>query len=253
MTSQQYQGMTTPGLHGRELKAVIFDVDGTLYRQTPIRRTMLRRLFGLVVASPRHGAQTLRVLRAYRQAQEALRAGVVAGGIADAQIRLASERTNVDVDAVVQCVTKWMEEEPLASLQSCVQPGALEFLRRCRVKGLQLAALSDYPAEAKLRALGMTELFAVVRCAQSPDVNVFKPNPRGLHVILERLGLLAAECLYVGDRADVDAATAESAGMRCAILTGRSKPPARSTYTQVASFSQLHDLLWPGEAHASVR
>ena len=40
-----------------------------------------------------------------------------------------------------------------------IQPGLTEFLRACKVRGLRLGVLSDYPAEAKLRALGVAELF----------------------------------------------------------------------------------------------
>jgi HAD superfamily hydrolase (TIGR01549 family) len=235
----------TSWIRSRDLKAVIFDIDGTLYRQTPVRRAMLGRLLRSAVVSPSQGAQTVRILRAYRRAQEALRAGPVPGGVAAAQIRMACEQTKIDSATVVQCVTRWMEEEPLPFLGRWVQPGALELLHECRARGLKVAALSDYPAEAKLRVLGMTDLFDLVLCAQAPEVDVFKPHPRGLLAILDRLGVSAPECLYVGDRVDVDAATADAAGMSCAILTGRRTADGPRTYLPVASHSQLQELLWP--------
>ena len=240
-------------MQSRGLKAVIFDVDGTLYDQTPVRRAMLARLLAMLATHPRRGVQTIRVLRAYRRAQETLRSGPIDGDVASAQIRLASERTHVDEDVVVQCVTRWMEEEPLGLLAPCVRPGAIELLRECRSRGLRLAALSDYPAEAKLKALGMADLFDLVLCAQTPEVNIFKPHPRGLLVILERLGVNAAECLYVGDRIDVDAATAHAAGMDCAILTRRSAHAPRSNYVPVAGHPQLQQLLWPREVRPEER
>ena len=215
------------------LKAVVFDIDGTLYRQPPVRRAMLGRLLASAVAHPRRGAETFRVLQAYRRAQETLRGAPVAGGVAAAQIRLACDQTNVDAETVSRYVTRWMEEEPLALLPRCVQPGALALLHECRARGLRLAALSDYPAEAKLHALGMTGLFDLVLCAQAPEVNVFKPHPRGLLAILERLDTNAAECLYVGDRADVDAAAADAAGVACAIVTTRRR--ARDTPSYIYS------------------
>lgn len=228
-----------------ELKAIIFDIDGTLYRQSPIRRAMLVRLAALLVAQPRRGAQTLRVLRAYRRAQEVLRSAPAAGDIAAAQIRLVSEHTRVAPETVIQYVSRWMDEEPLPLLARCVQPGAHALLRECRARGLRIAALSDYPAAAKLHALGMTHLFDVVMCAQAPDVNVFKPHPRGLLAVLDRLGARAAECLYVGDRVDVDAVAAAAAGMRCAILTRRRPRDANHAYLAVATLSQLQEILWP--------
>jgi putative hydrolase of the HAD superfamily len=235
------------------LKAVVFDIDGTLYRQGPLRRAMLLRLLGVHGAHPVRGWQTIRILRAYRRAQEALRAAPPTSNVAAAQITLTCERTNVDRRFVVECVRRWMEAEPLAFLPRCLQPGILEFLHDCKARGLRLGALSDYPADAKIHALGLADLFDVVLCAQARDIDVFKPNPRGLLVALERLGSSRAESLYIGDRVDVDAATAEAAGVPCVILTPHRAQNVRGAYTQVASYPQLFDLLWPAELSRVVR
>ena len=48
------------------LAAVIFDVDGTLYDQPPLRRAMAIRLMRCVAREPFTGSRTIRVLRAYR-------------------------------------------------------------------------------------------------------------------------------------------------------------------------------------------
>ena len=68
--------------------------------------------------------------------------------------------------------------------------------------------LSDYQAMPKLRALGIADLFDEVLSAQDPDIGVFKPDPRGLEVALQRLDVRPAEALYVGDRVEVDAIAA---------------------------------------------
>lgn len=224
------------------LAAVIFDVDGTLYDQTPLRRAMALRLIGFVARQPVTGARTIRVLRAYRQAQETLRSSPAVDNVATAQIRIAAARSRVHSQIVAGCVRRWMEEEPLNILHRCVYPGTLEVLRTCRTKGLRLVALSDYPADQKLRAMGMSGLFDVVISAQAPEVNAFKPNPRGLLVALERLGLSATECLYVGDRVDVDAIAADAAGVRCAILTSR-RPAERKSFVAVTNYSELLGLV----------
>jgi FMN phosphatase YigB (HAD superfamily) len=149
----------------------------------------------------------------------------------------------VHSDVVAGCVRRWMEEEPLSLLSRCVYPGTLDMLKACRAKGLRLAALSDYPADEKLRAMGMAGLFDVVLCAQAPDVNAFKPNPRGLLVALDRLGVGADECLYVGDRADVDAPAAAAAGIRCAILRHRHSTGTGDSFVPVSDVSALLALI----------
>src|SRR5262245_48602239 len=75
-----------------QLKAFVFDIDGTMYRQGPLRSAMLVRLLREYAVRPVRGWQTVRVLRAYRQAQERLRAKSVMGDISGAQVALTCER-----------------------------------------------------------------------------------------------------------------------------------------------------------------
>jgi HAD superfamily hydrolase (TIGR01509 family) len=206
---------------------------------------MAMRLLWSHAMRPAHGWRTMRALSAYRKAQERLRDGSVSADLAEAQIRLASEETRIDRDFVSECVVRWMEQEPLSLLSGLVWPGLTDFLDACKARGLRLGVLSDYPAEAKLEALGLRGVFDVVLCAQAPDVGVFKPHPRGLEVALARLGAAPAEALYVGDRIDSDAAAAAAAGVSCAILTPPGAPNPSRTWTEVAHYAALHTLLFP--------
>jgi HAD superfamily hydrolase (TIGR01509 family) len=232
----------------RGLKVVVFDVDGTLYEQGPLRRAMLLRLLGSHLLRPLQGWRTIRVLSAYRHAQESLRVET-AGDVGAAQIAMAAERTGCDPAEVATCVERWMEREPLPLLRRFRSAGLEDFLRACKAQGLRLAVLSDYPATAKLEALGIADYFDLVLCAQSPDIGVFKPHPRGLLVALQRLGVAPHECLYVGDRAEVDAVAADAAGIPSVIVTraaGRT-PDARDEGT-VPGYPQLQALLFGGIA-----
>lgn len=228
---------------------IVFDVDGTLYYQAPVRRAMLLRLLWAAVPQPLAGWRMFRTLHAYRAAQEHLR-GRLAGDAESEQIRFVCERTGRDRASVVACVERWMEQEPLSVLPRCIHRGLPEFLGACKARGLRLAAVSDYPADAKLRALGIADLFDLVLSAQTPEVGVFKPHPRGLLLAAERLDADVRECLYVGDRAEVDAAAAEAAGMPCVILT-RKKPDASQTYQTVSGYPALQQRLF-GPRHTAV-
>ena len=201
-------------------KAVVMDVDGTLYRQSSVRRKMLWRLMRTHVCQPTQGFSTLRVLRAYRKAQEVLR-GVPRDSepdLARAQLRLACEWTGVKPDVVNSYVTRWMEREPLEILARSLHEGLVTFLQNVRSKGLRLGALSDYPAEAKLAAMRIAHFFDVVVSAQNTDVQKLKPDPRSLEFTLQRLGVERHEALYIGDRPEVDAAAASNAGVACVII-----------------------------------
>jgi phosphoglycolate phosphatase/putative hydrolase of the HAD superfamily len=236
--------MRDTGLGKPALRAIVFDIDGTLYRQPALRRAMFVRLVRVHLPHPLRGWRNARILQAYRRAQEQLRSTTDAGDLTQAQIRVACRLTGADEASVVECVNRWIEQEPLAFLPRCEQPGGKHFLEACQARGLRLGALSDYPAEQKLQALGLRDLFDVVLDAQSTEVGVFKPNPKGLLTTLERLGTHPSEALYVGDRADVDAPTAAAAGVRCAILSQRDTPEGSSPHFRFASYFELRDMLW---------
>jgi putative hydrolase of the HAD superfamily len=213
--------MAEPQLDPTRLEAVIFDVDGTLYSQASLRRAMARRLVRAYLTRPFLGVRTFRVLEAYRKAQEHLRDAAEGPyhDLAEVQLRLACERSGSKREFVGVCVERWMEQEPLALLAARIRPGLMEFVQACRAWRLKLGVLSDYPAETKLNALGLGDVFDVVVAAQSRDIGVFKPDPRGLLVIAERLGVRPAACVYVGDRMGIDDVAAACAGMT-SILVG---------------------------------
>jgi HAD superfamily hydrolase (TIGR01549 family) len=204
-----------------DLKAIIFDLDGTLYEQSPVRRAMLYRILRANLTSPRQGMITLQALRSYRKAHEELRhLPPNSGEIARAQLILASKRAGLSPEILGSYVTRWMEEEPLSLLATWMRKGTLALLQGAKRSGLKLAVFSDYPADRKLAVMGIAGFFDVVVTAQDPEVQRLKPDPRGLEVTLQRLGVRSNEAVYIGDRADVDGEAASQAGIKHFILHG---------------------------------
>ncbi len=203
------------------LRAMLFDVDGTLYHAGRLRLEMLRRLAVACLRDPRSGVGAARAIRAYRRAQEELRvSGGPAGSLAEAQVELACARSGLPPDLVRRAVSEWMEEAPLGVLARYVRPGLRELLAGAARRGVACAVVSDYPAAAKLRALGIEGYFQVQVCAQDAGVGAFKPSPAGLLHALRALGVPPDEAVYVGDRPAVDAEAARRAGMGCVLVGG---------------------------------
>lgn len=204
------------------------DVDGTLYRQDMVRRHMALKLLFFAALHPRQGWKVLRGLSAYRSAQEKLRkCGVT--GVASRQTDLAAEMTGLSATWIASAVHEWMDLMPLEAVRRARFPGALEFFQWASEQGLAVAALSDYDPQAKLEALSLAPYFSVVICAQDPDVNCFKPHTAGLFKALNRLGVGCEDAVYVGDRLDVDARLAVTAGIEGFLLTFRRDVPAGVT------------------------
>ncbi|HYP12338.1 MAG TPA: HAD family hydrolase, partial [Bryobacteraceae bacterium] len=172
------------------VKALVIDVDGTLYRQAPVRQRMLLRLLLQALVRPREMATVFRSLRAYRRAQETMRDTCAeCASLYDEQIRVSANACGVPAAEVAKHVATWMEASPLDLLRAAMRQDVSACLQKARAKGLRLAVWSDYPAAGKLKALEMDGLFDVVVCAQDPDVQRFKPDPRGLEVALSKLGV----------------------------------------------------------------
>ena len=226
-------------------QAILFDVDGTLYHQTRLRLSMLGKLMSWSLMRPRSGYRTLAALRAYRVAQEKLRAeGKRHADLAQAQLSQAGGDSGLPEPFVKAVVERWMQQEPLPLLARMRRAGLIDCLEKLKAQRLALGVVSDYPATEKLRALGADQLFDVVVSAQDTEVGQFKPSPRGLLVAAERLGISATQAAYVGDRADVDAVAAQRAGMDCFILGARpSQRDDSSPSRAITNFVELSNTL----------
>jgi HAD superfamily hydrolase (TIGR01549 family) len=224
-------------------RAVLFDLDGTLYRQAPLRVLMALELATLPFSGPLKARRRAIALRAYRAAQERLRAPERRDA-PEAQIDVAAAASGLPVAEVRALVDEWMMVRPLKYLQFCRAKGLTRLLNLLQQRGLPAGVLSDYPADAKLRALGLDGRFAPVLCASDPEIGAFKPSPRGYLRACAAWGLRPDEVLFVGDRADVDAAGAAAAGMPC-VIVGRRRSDAATNgrYEVVPSLERLCDVI----------
>jgi FMN phosphatase YigB (HAD superfamily) len=227
----------------RRIRAVLFDLDGTLYHLGRMRALMAVELLSLL-ARPGSGPRRWRALAAYRKAQEHLR---TTANASTTQIELAAARAGITTYELEQIVDEWMFRRPLKYLPWCRASGLAPLLSFIGGEGLEMGVLSDYPAEAKLRALGLTSHFSLVLCSSDPDVRAFKPSPRGFLRASERWNIDPRDVLVVGDRPEVDARGASAAGMPCVII-GR---PPRASVEQpdvlfLSSLERLHRALADG-------
>src|SRR5262249_25243118 len=143
-------GLRSPLDSERSIKAVLFDLDGTLYQQRRMRTLMAMELSTLLLAGPRSARRRLRALAAYRHAQEALRAPSADLITPRTQVEWAAERAGLTVAEVELIVNEWMFERPLKYLSWCRAPGLSELLSFLDRGSVCAGVLSDYPAEAKL-------------------------------------------------------------------------------------------------------
>ncbi len=195
---------------------VVFDVDGTLYDQRPLRLRMARDL--LIHSALRFDRSTLRILSAYRRIREELGDAEVAD-FEPVLIERTAAATGCAPAAVRAAVDDWIERRPLPYLMACRYPGVGELFAALRRREKAVGILSDYPATAKVAALGLAA--DVVVSAGDDAVRRLKPDPRGLEHLLATTGIRPEAAVMIGDRVERDGAIAVRVGMRALIRSSQ--------------------------------
>jgi putative hydrolase of the HAD superfamily len=196
------------------VQGIIFDVDGTLYDQSALRWRMVSRIASAHWSAPIEGVRVIRALQAYRQAHEELRNKFFSP---DLQLAAAAAKCRYPVAEVRSTVDQWFERTPLDLLPRCTYSGIPKFLHLLSELRISCGVFSDYPAEAKLSAMGLEGFFSHVLCAA--EVGRLKPDPIGILTVAREMGLAPEGTLCVGDRT-IDLEAAAKAGMQGLLIQG---------------------------------
>ena len=195
------------------VRGIIFDVDGTLYDKRALQRRIAARLAATYWRKPIQGLRVIQALQAYRRAHEELRGQAFSS---DLQLALAANKSGYAESELRGIVEEWFERWPLGLLSQCVYPQLPRFLRLLADRHIPCGVFSDYPAPAKLSAMGLACFFSHVRCAT--EVGRLKPDPAGILLLAHDMGLPPECTLYIGDRT-MDLEAAAGAGMRGLLIS----------------------------------
>jgi FMN phosphatase YigB (HAD superfamily) len=200
-------------------KAIIFDVDGTLYNQKKLRLFMIFEMFKVLLFSPSKTGD-LKIVWNFRKIREKNRY-VTTCDLEEEQYNWGAQASGASSLRVRHVVQEWMYDRPLPYLLRCHHRGVKELFTLLKDKGIRIGIFSDYPADAKLKALGL-DADAVVAATQK-EVGRLKPDPKGLLIIAKKLGTPITNCLFIGDQDEKDGECARRAGMPCIILAPSSR------------------------------
>jgi putative hydrolase of the HAD superfamily len=208
------------------IKAVAFDIDGTLYpnavmylKSLPFALTHLRLM--LAFARVRKEIRALRPIDDHHELESRMLAERLRISPDEARERIEREIFGV-WEAVLDRV------KPFPHVRECIE--------QLRAAGFPIAVTSDFPVEKKLERLGFSGLFDCRLWTE--ESGYLKPNPEPFLELAACMGLTPEEILYVGNSYDYDVLGAKRVGMHAAHLSRR---PRRETVADV-TFSDYREL-----------
>jgi HAD superfamily hydrolase (TIGR01549 family) len=193
----------------RSHDAWLVDLDGTLYTARWVKLAMAMEL-------ALGGWGAVPTLRRFRKEHETLREeldGPVDSPF-DEQVDRTAHALGIARELVAERVGEWMIDRPGKWVRRFRRQSLLDEIRAFREAGGKTALVSDYPARAKLVALGALDLFDVIVASGERDgPHRLKPDPDGYLRAARSLGADPGRCLVIGDRDDADGEAARAAGM----------------------------------------
>lgn len=193
-------------------------------------------------------AKVWKVLDTFRRVREELR-GVSskAESLSTLQYVTTAQRLNIDTGFITAVVEEWIHQRPLKYLRFCRRRGLGRFSEFLKEQQIAVGLFSDYPAEEKIAALNIFKdnLWPIL-CATDPEINAFKPHPKGFLLACKIWQLPPDEVLYLGDRLEVDGAGAAAAGMPCAIISKHRRKNLDLELVncfRISSFQELQNVL----------
>jgi HAD superfamily hydrolase (TIGR01662 family) len=195
---------------GVPVKAVIFDMDGTLLDTKEIYYDIIDIVFRKL-NFPRVGREVL--VKAASEAEFNWDIILPAG------VKARKEQVLLDVRAIIGEISP-----PLFRQRTKLFAGADEVLKSLRGAGSRIGVVTSSRTrylDMKMRAIEDSGVAALFDAIITPDdVRMKKPSPEPLFECARRLAVAPGECVYVGDMR-VDIKAGKSAGMKTvAVLTG---------------------------------
>ncbi|MGL1894541.1 MAG: HAD family hydrolase [Spirochaetaceae bacterium] len=223
------------------IKAVIFDIDGTFY---PNWRMNLMTLPVVL--------KNLRLFSAFAKTRKELRhhPELMTDNFYEVQAELTAKRLGKPTDEILRKIESDIYIEWTESLKK-VKPydNVRDVIEVIHSRGYKTACLSDFPILEKLTYFNLHDLFEN-RAYTCEDCGHLKPHPNAYKYVVEKVGVKPEEILYVGNSYAYDIVGAKKAGMYAAHISKKEivgDITADFTFKKYSDFLEKFDNLIKGE------
>ena len=188
---------------------LIFDLDGTLYYQKPVRLLMFLRLI-LYYSLHIHRIKELFALKQYRQLRET-RLDADSLNFEEKQILEVSKNFSIPPEDVRNLLKTWLINKALFAVKIFKKRKLLKYMEKLQKSAVIVIVYSDYPVKEKLQAINFRPDYSFY--SNDDLIRCMKPDAGGLLRIIDFLKLNKEFVLYVGDRDERDGLCAQLAGI----------------------------------------
>lgn len=193
------------------IKAVAFDIDGTLY---PDWKLYIRLLF--------HFFSNFSFFHEYNEVRKELHRTAVLPNFYEYQGRLLGNRLGVSSEKAKSLIKEKVYDGLAKYFQKIKPfPYVMQVVKELKTRGIKIAILSDFPPGQKGNIWGFKDMCDVI--ISSEEVGALKPCVYPFALLQRALQLEAQEILYVGNSYYCDVLGASNAGMQVAYKVGALK------------------------------
>jgi putative hydrolase of the HAD superfamily len=184
------------------LKAIAFDIDGTLYSD-----------WSLYIRIVPHIIKHFSFFLAYSRVRKKLRETAPLSDFFEYQARLLAENMRIKTEEARELIDSVIYKG-LTPYFSRIRPlsHSIQTIQAFKCAGYKIAILSDFPPAQKGDVWGIVPLCDVV--LGSEEIGALKPSKYAFGMLIKALGVPAEEILYVGYCVRADIRGARDAGMQ---------------------------------------
>ena len=191
------------------LKAIAFDIDGTLYPN-----------FNMYFRTLPYFIKRFALIYRFGKIRKKIRKETQIKDYYHFQAELMAKKLKMDVLECKKYIKKNIYEEWESKLKDLkLFPKVKTSLQILKDNGLKLFALSDFPVKTKMKTLNLEGYWDQV--LSSEEVGYLKPNLKPFLALLENANMNAKDVLFVGNSYKYDILGARNAGMYTAHISRR--------------------------------
>lgn len=222
------------------IKAVVFDIDNTLYSYDKTHIYGMRALADYCESA--FGICAEEMESCYKKAGKIMigRIGTDTAAIHSRLLRTQCMLELLEKPLFPHAVNMYHAYWDTLIRQAQPSSGVLDFMRELKKREIRIGIGTDmtaYIQYKKLEAIGVAPYIDFM--VTSEEAGVEKPHPHLFELCVEKAGVQAEECAFIGDNLKKDVEGAWNSGLKGIWYTQEKDPEQKTDYPEIRSFANV--------------